>query len=111
MTSVETSASSATAAQLAEKIRSKTARVGVVGLGYVGLPLAVEYADAGFGVTGIDLSEEQSRARQRRRFLHRRCSVVRPRAHHCERQALRDYRFFRDPQSRHDQYRGADAAA
>ena len=42
---------------LAGKIRSRTARVGVVGLGYVGLPLAVEYAQAGFDVTGIDLSE------------------------------------------------------
>jgi UDP-N-acetyl-D-glucosamine dehydrogenase len=39
-----------------EKIRSRTARVGVVGLGYVGLPLAVEYAEAGFHVVGIDLS-------------------------------------------------------
>jgi UDP-N-acetyl-D-glucosamine dehydrogenase len=47
----------ATAEILAEKIRSKRARVGVVGLGYVGLPLAVEYAQAGFEVTGIDLSE------------------------------------------------------
>jgi len=41
--------------QLTEKIRSRTARVGVVGLGYVGLPLAVEYAKAGFSVTGIDV--------------------------------------------------------
>jgi UDP-N-acetyl-D-glucosamine dehydrogenase len=40
---------------LASKIKSKTARVGVVGLGYVGLPLAVEYAKAGFSVVGIDL--------------------------------------------------------
>jgi len=40
---------------LAERIRTKTARVGVVGLGYVGLPLAVEYAKVGFPVTGIDL--------------------------------------------------------
>jgi UDP-N-acetyl-D-glucosamine dehydrogenase len=47
----------ATAAEiLADKIRSKGAHVGVVGLGYVGLPLAVEYALAGFRVTGIDLS-------------------------------------------------------
>ncbi len=44
-------------ALLAEKIRNRTARVGVVGLGYVGLPLAVEYAEAGYHVTGIDLSE------------------------------------------------------
>ena len=42
---------------LAEKIRSRTARVGVVGLGYVGLPLAVEFAKAGFQVTGIDVLE------------------------------------------------------
>ena len=41
--------------RLAEKIRTKTARVGVVGLGYVGLPLAVEYAEAGYSVIGIDL--------------------------------------------------------
>jgi UDP-N-acetyl-D-glucosamine dehydrogenase len=42
---------------LEEKIRNRTARVGIVGLGYVGLPLAVEFAKAGFDVTGIDLSE------------------------------------------------------
>lgn len=41
---------------LCDKIRSKTAHVGVVGLGYVGLPLAVEFAKAGFHVTGIDVS-------------------------------------------------------
>ena len=50
-----------TARILEEKIRSRQARVGVVGLGYVGLPLAVEYAKAGFCVTGIDLSEEKVR--------------------------------------------------
>src|SRR5215470_5793928 len=44
------------AAVLGEKIRNRTARVGVVGLGYVGLPLAVEFAKAGFHVTGIDIS-------------------------------------------------------
>jgi UDP-N-acetyl-D-glucosamine dehydrogenase len=42
---------------LSDKIRSRTAKVGVVGLGYVGLPLAVEYAAGGYQVTGIDLSE------------------------------------------------------
>ena len=57
MTGVETSALSVTAAILADKIQSRTARVGVVGLGYVGLPLAVEFGEAGFDVTGIDLSE------------------------------------------------------
>jgi UDP-N-acetyl-D-glucosamine dehydrogenase len=51
----------ATAAILEEKIRTRTARVGIVGLGYVGLPLAVEFAKAGFTVTGIDISEEKTR--------------------------------------------------
>jgi UDP-N-acetyl-D-glucosamine dehydrogenase len=41
------------------KIEAKTARVGIVGLGYVGLPLAVEFAKAGFHVTGIDLQQSR----------------------------------------------------
>jgi UDP-N-acetyl-D-glucosamine dehydrogenase len=45
---------------LEEKIRSRKARVGVVGLGYVGLPLAVEFARAGFTVIGIDVSKEKA---------------------------------------------------
>ncbi len=44
---------------LADKIRTRTARVGIVGLGYVGLPLAVEFAKAGFRVTGIDIQESK----------------------------------------------------
>ncbi len=40
---------------LLQKIESKQAHVGIVGLGYVGLPLAVEFAHAGFCVTGIDI--------------------------------------------------------
>jgi UDP-N-acetyl-D-glucosamine dehydrogenase len=39
---------------LIQKLKSKQARVAVLGLGYVGLPLAVVFADAGFRVTGID---------------------------------------------------------
>jgi UDP-N-acetyl-D-glucosamine dehydrogenase len=45
----------ATATTLEEKITSRTARVGIIGLGYVGLPLAMEFAKAGFSVTGIDI--------------------------------------------------------
>jgi UDP-N-acetyl-D-mannosaminuronate dehydrogenase len=44
---------------LLEKITSKTARVGVVGLGYVGLPLAVEKARVGFSVIGFDIQKEK----------------------------------------------------
>ena len=40
---------------LREKIDTRTAKVGVIGLGYVGLPLAVEFAKAGFDVTGFDV--------------------------------------------------------
>src|SRR5439155_232196 len=41
--------------QLENRIKSKTARFGVIGLGYVGLPLALTLSEAGFGVTGIDI--------------------------------------------------------
>ncbi len=40
--------------QLIEKFNNKTATVSILGLGYVGLPLAVVFADAGFTVIGID---------------------------------------------------------
>jgi UDP-N-acetyl-D-glucosamine dehydrogenase len=45
---------------LQEKIGTRTARVGIIGLGYVGLPLAVEFAKAGFDVTGIDVSADKA---------------------------------------------------
>jgi len=45
--------------ELLNKIESKQATVGVVGLGYVGLPLAVEKAKAGFKVIGFDVQEEK----------------------------------------------------
>jgi UDP-N-acetyl-D-glucosamine dehydrogenase len=54
-------ASQATAQILEHKIKERRARVGIVGLGYVGLPLAVEFARAGFTVTGIDVSAEKIR--------------------------------------------------
>jgi len=47
--------STVAAEALRNKITSHTARVGIVGLGYVGLPLAVEFAQAGFHVVGIDV--------------------------------------------------------
>ncbi len=53
-------AATATKDLLAEKIRRKEAKAGVVGLGYVGLPLAVEFARAGFPVTGIDVNQSKA---------------------------------------------------
>ena len=53
---------SALAATLLEKIQTRRARTGVVGLGYVGLPLAVELARAGFRATGIDLDDRKVQA-------------------------------------------------
>jgi UDP-N-acetyl-D-glucosamine dehydrogenase len=47
---------------LLDRIRTKQARVGVIGLGYVGLPLAVEFARQGFTVTGFDIDESKARA-------------------------------------------------
>ena len=46
--------------QIVERIEARSARVCVVGLGYVGLPLAVSCAEAGFSVLGIDNDQEKS---------------------------------------------------
>lgn len=43
-----------------ERIATREARLGIVGLGYAGLPLAMAFAEAGFPVTGIDLNAERA---------------------------------------------------
>lgn len=45
--------------RLREKIAGRQATIGIIGLGYVGLPVAVAFAEAGFNVVGIDLREEK----------------------------------------------------
>ena len=45
--------------ELLEKIHNRTAVVGVVGLGYVGLPLAVEKANTGFKTIGFDIQQSR----------------------------------------------------
>jgi len=45
---------------LLERIRTKKAKIGVIGLGYVGLPLAVEFARHGFDVCGFDVDEAKA---------------------------------------------------
>ena len=47
------------ASLLLERILTRRAKCGVVGLGYVGLPLAVEFARAGFTTAGIDLDQRK----------------------------------------------------
>ncbi len=42
-----------------EKIRTKKAKIGIIGLGYVGLPLALEFVRSGYCVTGIDKSKQR----------------------------------------------------
>jgi UDP-N-acetyl-D-glucosamine dehydrogenase len=46
-------------ATFGDLIATRQARIGIVGLGYAGLPLAIAYAEAGFDVTGIDLNAER----------------------------------------------------
>jgi len=44
---------------LVTKIKSKKASIGVIGLGYVGLPLMIEFCKAGFHVTGFDIDDKK----------------------------------------------------
>jgi len=46
---------------LIKKIETKKAKIGIIGMGYVGLPLAVEFAKAGFHILGVDLSKYKIR--------------------------------------------------
>lgn len=45
--------------KLKDKIKERDSRVGILGMGYVGLPLAVGFAEAGFPVTGFDIKTEK----------------------------------------------------
>ncbi len=49
----------AAAQELVEKFESRQAHLGVIGLGYVGLPLMVVLAEAGFSVTGVDADSDK----------------------------------------------------
>lgn len=44
---------------LLDRFRDRSARVGIIGMGYVGLPLATVFAEAGFQVTGLDLDQDR----------------------------------------------------
>ncbi|MGH9195757.1 MAG: 3-hydroxyacyl-CoA dehydrogenase NAD-binding domain-containing protein, partial [Acidimicrobiia bacterium] len=45
--------------ELLRQIEERAAVVGVIGLGYVGLPVAISFAEAGFEVVGVDLDEQK----------------------------------------------------
>ena len=45
--------------QLLERLENRTAQIGIIGLGYVGLPLAVAFAEVGFSVIGLDVSTDK----------------------------------------------------
>ena len=42
-----------------EKIKNKSAKIGIIGLGYVGLPLGLEFALKGFEVIGFDVDKKK----------------------------------------------------
>ena len=44
---------------LKDKIEKKSAKIGIIGLGYVGLPLAVAFAEEGFKVVGVDTNSKR----------------------------------------------------
>ena len=50
---------------LLERIRRREAKVGVIGLGYVGLPLGIAFAEAGFPVRGFDVDRRKVEALDR----------------------------------------------
>ena len=102
---------SALAAALLEKIKTRRARTGVVGLGYVGLPLAVELAKAGFHATGIDLDGRKVAGDRGRPFLHPRRRDRRRQGPARQRQARRDDRLCRRGGAGHHQHLRAHAAA
>ena len=45
--------------ELKDKIKNRSAKIGIIGLGYVGLPLGLEFATKGFNVVGFDLDKNK----------------------------------------------------
>src|SRR5215210_9185218 len=56
-----------TTATFDERLKTREAKIGIVGLGYAGLPLAMSFAETGFEVTGIDVDEARVSALQQGR--------------------------------------------
>src|SRR2546425_13301836 len=59
------------ASRVEQRLKRRSARIGGIGLGYVGLPLAVEFAKAGVRVTGVEINEKRGGERNRgRSYIH-----------------------------------------
>ena len=104
-------ASPAIADALRHKLDSRTARAGVIGLGYVGLPLAIELARAGFTVTGIDRDARKVAAINRGESYIQDVPTADVAVVPQGQQALGDGRPGGDRVARYDQHLRADAAA
>ena len=100
-----------TAMELLKKIETKQATLGVIGLGYVGLPLAVEFARAGFSRDRLRRRRAQGRRADGRPQLHPRRAVRAPRRSRQERQVRGDDRRRSARRRRHHRHLRADAAA
>lgn len=59
---IQSSPTGSIQAELLEKLRSKQALIGIVGLGYVGLPLSLTYAEVGYRVLGLDIDQTKADA-------------------------------------------------
>src|SRR5215469_1423531 len=59
MSTAASVSSGANAHDLIARIQARTAKVGIIGMGYVGLPLALLFSDRGFVVTGFDIDREK----------------------------------------------------
>ena len=58
-------------AEFAARVDDRSIRIAVVGLGYVGLPLAIGFAEGGFRTTGFDIDAEVTARLQSGRSAHR----------------------------------------
>ena len=62
LSSIQSSPTGSIQSELLEKLRSKQALIGIVGLGYVGLPLSLTYAEVGYRVLGFDIDQAKADA-------------------------------------------------
>ena len=92
------------------KIHDRSIKIGIIGLGYVGLPLAVSFARKGIQCARLREEREEGRIGQRREELYRRHQGRGVHCHRKGREALRDDRFPSNRRMRRLDYLRTDAA-